>query len=304
MKRWAIFACLMAFGIFVVVLNEKRRADVEVGPRSMLDFVADTFRELAHVPAAVAPLSDREEIQIGDELAREYSLREIPNGAGGESDRRIEAYIQKVGLKVAGRAERKLPYRFHYIPGRDFVNACALPGGHVFIGGGLMQFMTTEDELASVLGHEVEHIDRRHCAERVQLEMRLRKLPLGGLVALPSEVFEAGYSKAQELEADRRGTALAVWAGYSPLGAIDMFEAFAKLEHDYASAAKTPGEEISQVAWKSLAGYFRSHPPPAERIEQIQRMIADNHWEDLTHERPLEATATGRVDRVSETQRP
>jgi predicted Zn-dependent protease len=69
-----------------------------------------------------------------------------------------------------------------------------------------MELMDSEDELASVLGHEIEHIDHYHCAERVQLEARARKLRLGALAvlaAIPIEVFQVGYSKAQELEADR-----------------------------------------------------------------------------------------------------
>jgi predicted Zn-dependent protease len=298
MKRWAILASIIACGVGVLLLSEKRPADVEVGPRSILDFMADTGRELAHVPTAVTPLSDQKEIRIGDELASHYASRMSLTGEHAEANLRVEAYVQKVGLRVAVRAQRPLPYRFHYIPNQNVVNAFALPGGHVFVGAGLIRFMSTEDELANILGHEVEHIDRRHCAERVQLEMRVRKLPLGALVALPIELFEAGYSKAQELEADRRGTALAVWAGYSPLGAIRTFETFAKLERKYSSPAKTPGQELSQVAWESLTGYFRSHPPAQERIDQIRGMVTDNHWENLTSERPLEVADVFRAQRA------
>src|SRR5438309_10241930 len=106
------------------------------------------------------------------------------------------------------------------------VNAFALPGGHVFVGGGLLRFMDTEDQLAAVLGHEVEHIDHYHCAERVQVEARLRGIPLSGLIDLPIKFFQQGYTKEQELEADREGTTLAVMAGYSAEGAIRMFETF------------------------------------------------------------------------------
>jgi predicted Zn-dependent protease len=189
MKRWAILASIVGLGVFVLVLSETRKADVEVGPRAMLNFVADTFREFARVPAALTPLSDQEEIRIGDELARSYANQGNWTGEKTGQGPRIETYVQKVGLRVAGRAQRPLPYKFHYIPDGNFVNAFALPGGHVFIGAGLIRLMDTEDELANVLGHEVEHIDRRHCAERVQLEMRVRKLPLGGLIALPIELF-------------------------------------------------------------------------------------------------------------------
>ena len=58
------------------------------------------------------------------------------------------------------------------------MNAFAVTGAAVFIGGGLISLMTTEDRLAAVLGHEIEHVDHYHCAERVQIEATLRRTPI------------------------------------------------------------------------------------------------------------------------------
>ena len=96
----------------------------------------------------------------------------------------------------------------------------------------MLDLMTSEDELAAVLGHEIEHIDHYHCAERVQIEAQLRKLKLGlmgAIVQILLQVWEAGYNKDEELEADREGTRLAVLAGYSPYGAVAMFERLSNL---------------------------------------------------------------------------
>src|SRR5262249_38003265 len=153
------------------------------------------------------------------------------------------------------------------------INAFALTGGHIYVGAGLLSMMDSEDELAAVIGHEIEHVDHYHCAERLQLEEALRKIPLGGLVGLPMERFEAGYSKDQEMEADREGTRLAAASGYSPNGAIRMFEAFDALHKQYQARARSPQEEVSNVALQTVEGYFRSHPLPSERIAQIQRLI-------------------------------
>jgi predicted Zn-dependent protease len=129
----------------------------------------------------------------------------------------------------------------------------------------------------------------------VQQEQALRRLPLGGLIALPVELFEAGYSKNQELEADREGTRLAVQAGYSANGAIRMFETFDRLHREYQAKAKTPQEEAAQVAEQALEGYFRSHPLPAERIAQVQKMIASEGW-SVRAERDLRVAYIFRTD--------
>ncbi len=146
--------------------------------------------------------------------------------------------------------------------------------------------MDSEDELAAVIGHEIEHIDHYHCAERVQQEQALRRIPLGELIALPVEVFEAGYNKDQEMEADREGTRLAVEAGYSANAAIRMFEAFQRLYDEYLNPAKTPQQELSEVTMQTIEGYFRSHPLPSERIAQIRNLIASEGW-PLRPERDL-----------------
>ena len=272
MKQRAALAIIALVSIAALVVSEKRKVEAPVGPGALLYFLADTQRELIRLPVSFIPLSDDEEIKIGDRQAKFYGGIDRLSAHDPQS-RAIENYVQQVGARVAAHAHRKLPYRFHYIPDYDFVNAFALPGGHVYIGAGLMSLMESEDALAAVLGHEVEHIDHYHCAERIQIEAALQKVPLGELVKLPVEVFEAGYSKDQELEADREGTRLAVAAAYSPRGALQMFETFDRLHHERETRAKSPQEELSQVALEALEGYFRSHPLPSERIAQIQGLF-------------------------------
>jgi len=208
MKRWIIFAGIVLLSVASVVLSELRKVDVPASPAALLYLVADTEQELTRMPVRFARMPDAEEIRIGDELARSYAAQEERENTPEATI--VEHYITRVGSELATHAHRILPYKFHYIPNPNFVNAFALPGGHVYVGAGLVSLMDSEDELAAVIGHEIEHIDHYHCADRVQQEQALRKIPLGGLVALPIEIFEAGYSKDQELEADREGTRLAV----------------------------------------------------------------------------------------------
>jgi predicted Zn-dependent protease len=284
---WLIVTAVTAAAL---VSSQLWPADAPADPAPLLYFVADTERELTRLPVAFTRLSDAEEIKIGNEIAAGYASYGRPN-------RRIQpvnevqfvaAYVGRIGARLAPHAHRKLPYQFHFVPDLYFINAFALPGGHVFVGGGLMDLMETEDELAAVLGHELEHIDHYHCAERVQIEMALRRIPLGGLIALPAEIFVAGYSKQQELEADREGTRLAVDAGYSPLGSVRVFESFQRLYEKYlkerTKPPATPQEEMSRVVVAVMAGYFRSHPLASERLAQIRQMIRAEHWDTLSRQ--------------------
>ena len=286
MKRWLGFAAVLLLAAAALVLGERRQAVARVSPDPVVYFIADTEREVSRLVATATRLSDEEEIRIGGELAAQYGQTAPLTG----DDAVIEAYVQKVGLQIGARAQRRLPYKFHYIPDRGFVNAFALPGGHIFIGAGLIALMDSEDQLAGVLGHEVEHVDHYHCAERVQLEARLRQLNLGvvgALISIPVEVFQAGYSKDQELEADSEGTRLAAKAGYAPEGPVRLFEKFARLEREASQPARTPQEEAARAALQTLQGYFRSHPPAAERIAHLRRTLPTEIW-NRTAERPLQ----------------
>jgi beta-barrel assembly-enhancing protease len=279
MTRWILLTGIVALGVAAVVVSERRKVETPASPAALLYLVADTEHELTRMPVNFTRMSDAEEIRIGDETARMYGY-ELARDRQGDTAV-IERYLNQVGGQLAAHAHRRLPYRFHYIPNSYMINAFAVPGGHVYVGAGLLALMDSEDELAAVLGHEIEHIDHYHCAERAQQQQALRRIPLGGLVAIPIFVFEAGYSKDQEMEADREGTRLAVEAGYSANGAIRMFETFDRLYqkyHQQHARPQSPQEELSQVAMQTLEGYFRTHPLPAERIAQVQKMIATEGW--------------------------
>src|SRR5688572_26148381 len=81
-------------------------------------------------------------------------------------DAKLQAYVEKVGKKLAAISDRPdLDYVFTIIDSSD-INAFALPGGFVYINRGLLAYLTTEDQLAAVLGHEIGHITARHAVQQ------------------------------------------------------------------------------------------------------------------------------------------
>jgi predicted Zn-dependent protease len=287
MRRIAAFIAVLLVGVSAIYFTERRHDATPVSANAVVQVAADAQRDLTRLPLRLTRLSDEQEIAIGNELARQYS---VDHENLSPEDIALDAYVRRVGSILDANAHRHLPYSFHLLPTHAVMNAFSLPGGHVYIGAGLLDLMTSEDEMASVLGHEIEHVDHYHCAERVQVEAQMRNLKLGivgALVQIPLSVWEAGYNKDEELEADREGTRLAVLAGYSPYGSVNLFERMAELQKEYIIHAQTPEEELSELAIQSLEGYFRSHPQPSERLAQAKALIAQEGWQNRKVQKPF-----------------
>jgi beta-barrel assembly-enhancing protease len=289
MKRFlALVAILLVSGAALYFAQRRRQDTVSVN--AVVNAAADWQRDLTRVPMHFTRISDDQEMRIGDELAQQYASVQPTQTSESEA---MQRYLDEIGGHVAAHTRRKLAYHFHLIPNVDTINAFALPGGHVFIGQGLLDQMTSEDELAFVLGHEIEHIDHYHAVERVQIEAQLNNLNLDIIAAvaqIPISLWLDGYSKDQEFEADREGLRVAAAAGYSPRGAVNMLERWTKLRSEFVIHAETPTDELSQLAIDGLNGYFRTHPLPSERLAQANEIIAQDH---LPLTRPLKPFHVG-----------
>ena len=290
MKRRVILAVLLLGGAVALFLLQRSRASAPISARPLIYLVADTEREAERIPLMLTRVSDAEEMKAGMEVAEEdglFSRRDL-----NPDDLSNAEYLNKVGTAVASHVQRRaIRYRFFLDGNKNWVNACALPGGYIIVGRGLLDLMQSEDELAAVLGHEITHVDNRHAIERLQYELASRKLGLEGIYQLgrPAvEIFKAGYTKQQELEADRVGLELAVEAGYSPAGILKLMERFERLEAQYQQRrAGSPIEEIAEVPISALEEYFRSHPPASERKAALEREIRARNWSEAAAERPL-----------------
>jgi beta-barrel assembly-enhancing protease len=211
-------------------------------------------------------VNDAEEVKIGRVLAQKY---EAANGIGtSEQSRRIEAYLQTVGEKVASGAERKLPYQFHFDANPMFRSAVGLPGGQIYVGAGILAYMDTEDQLAMVLGHEIEHVNLNQCRERLEKILGEKHLTAGDSEKLQIDPFLDGYGHDKEFAADREGAKLVVAAGYSAEGAVRLLRTFVIL-----------GEQMPNTPKEAKANL-------EARIAQIQP-LADTSAVQKRKERPI-----------------
>lgn len=187
---------------------------------------------------------------------------------------RLVAYQQQwvdgIFQNVVAQASRKeITYSLQILH-TNVVNAFAAPGGYLFITTGMLQQIGGDgDALASVLGHEVAHVEYKHGMNSLMQQLGiglLLQLVLGSaddetwemIIALAAELMRLGWSREQEHEADELGQRLAVRAGYDPEGMVRFFRKLQQLE----------GEEIAFLEFLS------THPLTSERIERARQRAA------------------------------
>ena len=240
---------------------------------SVMTIWGDIFRDLDSVVRTVR-ISTELEVEFGDAIARDFWT--------GVGDRDDQSYVAAVGEKVAAQARRQdLPWTFHVVDA-GFPNAWAILGGHVYVTTEMLDLMESEAELAAILGHEIAHIDLKHCVDLVQNRMILEKVGMGGIgvvLKMAEDFLRVGYSEVQEDEADRYGMLIAAKAGYNPLNAFDTFHKL-YLKEEAASKPEPPAggpeTEILTSLEGALQDYFNTHPPFAGRLDALRFLLDTN----------------------------
>lgn len=194
---------------------------------------------------------------FGSDLVVELAVDRIPVeweqklGESAYQDFLAHQDVMKEGPAVAAVQEmtRRLadaipgnPYHFTVtVVKSDVVNAFALPGGYVVVFTGLMKKAQNGEEVAGVLGHELNHVLQRHGLERIVKNVGLMTIVAivfgdqQGLVGLMREVgvelLTLRFGRAQETEADLTGLRLLHRAKIDPRGMITFFERLAEHEN-------------------------------------------------------------------------
>ncbi|HEU5250545.1 MAG TPA: M48 family metalloprotease [Thermoanaerobaculia bacterium] len=225
-------------------------------------------------------MSEQEEIATGKQY---YSIT-TQLSEGETPHRNVQELVMRVGMRMARASERPdLPWQFNVVDSNE-PNAYALPGGKLSITRGLISKMESEDQLASVLGHEIGHVTARHAvvsASRQQLlgavlgvggaVLQTTGTPGAGAIQLASQIgatlLVQKYSRDQERQADELGMKYMTAAGYNP-------RAFVETMRILQAASKQEPSKFETL--------FASHPVTSERIATAEQRLASGYTEAQT----------------------
>ena len=207
------------------------------------------------------------------EMGRKY-YSQILQSQTLYQDPKIQSYVQSIGDSLAELSHRSdLIYRFTVLDSPD-VNAFALPGGYIFINRGLMVYLSSEEELAAVLGHEIGHVTARHSVRQISQAQVLSIISYavareagsaaGDLTNIASGALVAGYGRDMELQADSLGAEYMAKQGYSASGMIDTISVLK--EHELYSTEVSKRRGSNQQTYH---GIFASHPSNDSRLKEV-----------------------------------
>ncbi|MCK9473014.1 M48 family metallopeptidase [Sulfurimonas sp.] len=225
------------------------------------------------------PVTDREQIifmsESEEKTLGENSYREFLKNAKLSSDKAQTARVKNIGKKIAIAADRvDFEWEFNLIEDKQ-INAFCMPGGKVVVYTGILLVAKNDDQLATVMSHEVAHALARHGAERMSHQQissgiqTLGNIIIGTTAPGYSDAFNIAYgygtqlgvmlpySRSHEYEADAIGIYLMKQAGY------DINEAVKFWQNMKALKGQTQSE------------FFSTHPSDDNRIERISEIIKE-----------------------------
>jgi predicted Zn-dependent protease len=193
----------------------------------------------------------------------------------------LQLYLNKICSAITVNSPRPEIWNGYHVAILDTeeINAFATSGGHIFVTRGLIACTSTEDELASVIAHEIAHVQLQHGLISIRNSRYIKAATSGFLAGISaaagSDIAELadimgdsvgeimvtminkGFSREQEYDADSTALSLLASAGYEPSSILGMLHALERNERSGSGFGKThpsPGDRITSVN-KSLGSY-------------------------------------------------
>ena len=224
--------------------------NTEITRRNFLQGCAATAVTLAGVGlfqgCAIDPVTGKQQLMLMSRdqeisIDRQQSPFQFSSDYGVTQDEGLNQYVSQVGSAMLPRVHRPdMPYNFQVV-NATYINAYAFPGGSIAITRGILLSLENEAELASLIGHELGHVNARHSAEQ-QSKGQISSILVAGLSVaaetqgaglgdwaqklggLSQGLFLSKYSRDNEREADALGHQYMAQSGYSSRGFTGLME--------------------------------------------------------------------------------
>ncbi len=239
-------------------------------------------------------MSEAEEAGID----RQHAPKQFSADYGAVQDDALNRYVNDLELSLGRTAHRPNVSYNARVVNANYINAYTFPGGSMACTRGILLDMGSEDELAALLGHETGHVNARHSAKQAGRGMLAQAGAVAVNVAVAMSDYQgmapltniatqvgasallAGYSRADERQADALGMEYMTKAGYNPDGMVNLMDMLRSQNKEKPGLLQT---------------MFSSHPMSDERYATAEREALDTYGsmrnKKLSRERYMDHTA-------------
>ena len=214
-------------------------------------------------------------LQVAAKVTGADFYKEVLQGTPIYDDPALDSYIRKLGEEVVAQSEMAgEKFIFTLLDSPD-LNAFATRDNYVYVNRGLLNYVSNEAQLVSVLAHEVGHITRKHVTGQEGKATGAQILStVAAILSGSGEVYEAGmayanslirgYGRRNELEADEAGAEYMAKLGYAPSEMISMLSMMKDYELLQKDRARAKG-----ASKQTYHGIFSSHPRNDSRLRTV-----------------------------------
>ena len=205
----------------------------------------------------LSSLSAKQEGELGEQIHRNLQSQ----GMRLHQGQALNSYVTRIGQRlVSSGSRRKIPYRFQVVDDSK-VNAFATMGGRVYVTTGLIGAADNEAQLASVIGHEIGHIEEKHLVKQIRKTMVAQGLATAVTGSNRSQVANIGINllvsrpqgRSDEYEADKEGLRILRGA-------------------DYATSAM-PAFMRKLISKSQTPTFLSTHPAVPDRVVRLENEI-------------------------------
>jgi len=215
---------------------------------------------------------------------------EITGSTAIYQDKKLDAYIKKLGNEIIAQSEMAGEHFTFTLLDSPHLNAFATRDNYVYINRGLLNYVSNEAQLVSVLAHEIGHITKDHVTGQESAAAGAQILSsIAAVLSGSNEVYEAGMAYANslikgrgrrnELQADEAGAEYMAKLGYDPQHMLEMLSTMKDYESLMKKRAKSKG-----TANQTYHGIFSTHPRNDSRLRAVVSK-AKNFKSDISRDK-------------------
>ena len=293
---FCIFACFCVQSIYGGGQSQKKDSGSKATNQSAQSLSADA---LGFMDNAFNSMDDTMTMEDAYYLGRAVAANILAVYKPYTQNPELTSYLNRICQTIAINSPQPEMFNGYHVIVLDSpeFNAFASPGGHILITKGLVDAAADEEMLAAVIAHEFAHILLSHgvsiiadmrlndaltataeraagIAARESQEAARAALFRSSVTSMVDTMIKNGYSRAQEFEADTTAITLLAAAGYNPGALAELLKV------------------LQRVQSSQKGGFNSTHPSPAERLNNAERM--NNRY-------PVQDTSSYRVPRFKRT---